>query len=119
MPFNINKYHILHVGTRNQIFDYEMNGFNLDSVQCVKELGVSIASSLKFSQQCKDAAGKGNRMLGFINRNFSIKYRNIILPLYISLVRPHLEHAVCCVILVSPSNTEYSKIRNCSERLRR
>ncbi len=26
MPFNVNKCHILHVGTRNQNFDYEMNG---------------------------------------------------------------------------------------------
>ncbi len=31
---------------------YEMNGVKLESVQCVKDLGVSIASNLKFSQQC-------------------------------------------------------------------
>ncbi len=84
MPFNVNKCHILLVGTRNQKFDYEMNGVKLDGVQCVKNLGVSIASNLKFSQQCKDAAGKANRMLGFINRNFSFKNKDIILPLYIS-----------------------------------
>ena len=94
MPFNINKCHILQVGTRNKKFDYEMNGVKLESVQCVKDLGVTVASSLKFSQQCKDAAGKANRMLGFINRNISFKNKDIILPLYISLVRPHLEYAV-------------------------
>ncbi len=33
-------------------------------------------------------------MLGFINRNFSFKNKDIILPLYISLVRSHLEYAV-------------------------
>ncbi len=71
-----------------------MNGVKLESVQCVKDLGVTIASSLKFSQQCKDAAGKANRMLGFINTNFSFMNKDIILPLYISLVRPHLEYAV-------------------------
>ncbi len=63
MPFNVNKCHILHVDTRNQKFDYEMNGVKLDGVQCVKDLGVSTASNLKFSQQCKDVAGKANRML--------------------------------------------------------
>ncbi len=43
-----------------------MNGVKTGSVQCVKDLGVTIASNLKFSQQCKDTAGKVNRMLGFI-----------------------------------------------------
>jgi len=35
-----------------------------------------------------------SRMLGYINRNFSFKNKDIILPLYISLVRPHLEYAM-------------------------
>ncbi len=100
MPFNVNKCHILHVGTRNKRKEneYEMNGTKLERVQCVKDLGVAIASSIKFSQQCKDAAGKANRMLGFINRNISFKNKDVIViqPLYeyIRLVRPHVEHAV-------------------------
>ncbi len=57
-----------------------MKGTKLESVQCVKELGVTVAST----QQCKDAAGKANRMLGFIDRNFSFKNKNVILPLYTS-----------------------------------
>ncbi len=95
MPFD-HKCLILQVGTRNQTFDYEVNGTKLESVQCIKVVGVAIASSLKFSQQCKDAAGKVNRMLGFINRNFLFKNKDVILPLYISYVRPHLEYAVQC-----------------------
>ncbi len=64
MPFNVNKCHILQVGTRNKKkSEYEMNGTKLESVQCVKDLGVTVASSHKFSQHCKDAAGKANRML--------------------------------------------------------
>ncbi len=94
MPFNVKKCHILQVGTRNLKYDYEMGGEKLESVHCVKDLGVTIASNLKFSQQCKEAAGKANRMLGFIKRNFSFKNKAIILPLYNSLVRPHLEYAV-------------------------
>ncbi len=50
-----------------------MNGIKLESVQCVKDLGVKIVSSLKFFQQCKDVTGDANRMLGFMKRNFSIK----------------------------------------------
>ncbi len=71
-----------------------MNGAKLGSIQCVKDLGVSVVSSLKFSHQCKDAAGKANRMLGLINRNTSFKTKDVMLPLYTSLVRPHLEYTV-------------------------
>ena len=94
MPFNVDKCQVLQVGTRNKKFDYEMRGIKLKSVQCVKDLGVKIASNLKFSQQCVDATNKANRMLGFIKRNFLFKNKDVILPLYTSLVRPHLEYAV-------------------------
>ncbi len=56
MAFNANQCQILQVGTRNQKFDYEMNGVKFESVQCVKDLGVTIASNFKFSQQYKYAA---------------------------------------------------------------
>ncbi len=72
-----------------------MNGTKIESVQCVKEFGVTIASSLKFFfQKCKRAAGKANRSLCFYKKNFSFKNKDVILPLYISLVRPHHKYAV-------------------------
>ncbi len=71
-----------------------MNGTKLKSVHVKKDLGITVASCLKFSQQCKDTTGKANRMLGFINKNISFKNKDVILPMYISLVRPHLEHAM-------------------------
>ncbi len=87
MPFNIKICHSLQVGTRNLKYDYEMSSKKLESIYCVKDLGVTIALNLKFSQQCKEAAGKANRILGFIKRNFSFKNKDVILPLYNSLVR--------------------------------
>ncbi len=71
-----------------------MNGTKLESVQCAKDLSVSVMSSLKFSQQCKDATGEANRMLGFINGKISFKTKDVILPLYTGTVRPHLIYAV-------------------------
>ncbi len=85
---------ILQLGTRNLKYDYEMSGKKLESVHCVKDLGVMIAANLELSQQCKEAEGKVNGILGFIKRNFSFRNKDIILPLYKSLVRPHLEYAV-------------------------
>ncbi len=50
-----------------------MNVVKLESGQCIKDVGITIASRLKFSYQYKDVASKAKRMLGFINRNFSFK----------------------------------------------
>ncbi len=74
-----------------------MNGTKLETVQCVKDFGVTTASNLKFFQQCKDAARKANGMLGFYKQKLFVKKKiEVFVPLYsyISLVRPHLEYAV-------------------------
>ncbi len=76
MPFNVKKCHILQVGTTNIKYDYEMSGEKLESVHCVKDLGVTMTSNPKFSQQCKEAADKANRILGSIKRNFSFKNKH-------------------------------------------
>ncbi len=78
MSFNVNKCCILQVGTRNQKFDYKMNGTKLLNVQCVKDLDLTIASSLSLSQQCKDSTSKANRMLSSINRNFMFKSTDVM-----------------------------------------
>lgn len=94
MPFNVNKCQVLHIGSNNNKFEYKMSNKILNTAKNAKDLGVTISQDLKFSQQCNKAASKANRMLGFINRNFTFKSKEIILPLYTSLVRPHLEYAV-------------------------
>ncbi len=98
MPFNINKRHILQVGVETKYLT--MNGTKLKSAQMHKKNpGVTITSSLKFFKQYKDAAGDTDRMLDFMNRNFSFKNKDIILPMYISLVRhpPRIHHAILFV----------------------
>ncbi len=72
-----------------------MNGVKLESVLCVKDLGVTFAPSVQFFHQCKEAAGKADIMIGFINSSFSFKNENIILPLHISLVRPYTWNMKC------------------------
>ncbi len=71
-----------------------MRGVKLKSVQCIKDLEVKIASNLKFSEQCIDAANEADIMLGHIKINFLFKNKDVILLLYTSLVRPHLEYGV-------------------------
>ena len=50
----------------------------------------SLACSVREKSPCVESA------LGFIARTFEYRSKDIILPLYKSLVRPHLEYAVQC-----------------------
>ncbi len=52
-----------------------------------------IVLNLKF-KDAKMPRVKAKRMLGFMNRNFSLKNKDLILPVYISLVRLHTEYGV-------------------------
>ena len=94
MQFNIDKCHTLHTGYRNIKFSYNMSGSRLSESHEQKDLGIIITHNLKFGKQCIEASNKANRVLGFISRTFEYKSKDIILPLYKSLVRPLLEYAV-------------------------
>ncbi|GAB0179783.1 mitochondrial enolase superfamily member 1 [Grus japonensis] len=68
MKFTKAKCKVLHVGRRNP--KHDMSG------------------------QCALAAQKVNRVLGCIKRGVTSRSREVILPLYSALVRPHLEYCI-------------------------
>lgn len=94
LDFNINKCKVLHVGSNNINHVYTLGGRPLETTRQEKDLGVIVSSDLKVHNQCVEQCKKANRILGFVSRNFEYKSKDIILPLYKSLVRPHLEYAV-------------------------
>ena len=90
MLFNYGKCKCLHTGHGNEDAHYTMG----DTAVKEKDLGLTISADMKVSEQCAIAAAKGNQILGLIRRNIVYKEKELILPLYKTIVRPHLEYCI-------------------------
>ena len=94
MLLNFGKCKCLHTGHRNLNVNYKMGDTVLGTTVKEKDLGVTISTDMKVSEQCGIAASKGNQILGLIRRNITYKEKKLIIPLYKAIVRPHLEYCI-------------------------
>ena len=94
MLFNYGKCKCLHTGHGNKDAQYTMGYTVLDTTVKEKDLGLTISAVMKVSEQCAIAAAKGNQILGLIRRNIVYKENELIIPLYKTIVRPHLEYCI-------------------------
>ncbi|CAJ0967591.1 unnamed protein product [Ranitomeya imitator] len=94
MRFNNDKCKVIHMGRRNQYHHCTLNGKPLGKSDREKDLGILVNDKLTWSSQCQAAAAKANRIMGCIKRGLDTHDESIILPLYKSLVRPHMEYCV-------------------------
>ena len=71
-----------------------------------------LSTYLKVESQCNEACLKANRMLGLIKRTFVVKTPEVMLNLYKTLVRPHLNIAYLLGLHITKRIK--SSLRKCS-----
>jgi len=94
MRFNKAKCRVLHLGRVNPRYQYRLGDEGIESSPQEKYLGILMDKKMHMSWQCAFTAQKANCSLGCIKRNVACRLREVILPLYFALVRPHQEHCV-------------------------
>ena len=94
MAFNISKCAVIHFGNKNPKYAYHMGEMELKQSKEEKDLGVYITENMKFSKHCAEAVKKANKVIGMIKRNFINFDKEVMMMLYKSLIRPHIDYCV-------------------------
>lgn len=90
LPLNLDKCQVL---TRlESSINTEHTG--IAPVSVVRDLGIKVASDFKWAPQCQFAAGKAWKELFRLCGTVSSRTPEVFIPLYSTIVRPHLEYCV-------------------------
>ncbi|KAM9591203.1 uncharacterized protein ACIBXB_006092 [Morphnus guianensis] len=94
MKFSKDKCKVLHLGKHNPGVQHRLGPTRLGSSSVERDLGILMDNKLSMSKQCAAVAKQANRMLGCINEGIGSRDKEVIIPLYSALVRPHLEYCL-------------------------
>jgi len=94
MQLNKSKCRVLHLGRNNPMHQYRLGVDLQESSSAERDLGVLVEDRLTMSQQCVLVAKKASGLLRCIKKSVASRSREVLLPLYSTLMRPHLEYCV-------------------------
>ena len=94
MNFNPTKCAVVHIGKNNGRQSYFLGGNELKVVEEEKDLGVVFSESFSWYNHIQESIGKAKRMTSWILRNVLFREVDVLLPVYKSMIRPHLEYCV-------------------------
>ena len=95
--FNTSKCIVIHFGKDNPKYKYYIRNGNtlteLTESVCERDLGVYVDNQLKFDSHILNKTKQARKVCGMINRTVSFKTKEIMVPLFKTLVRPVVEYA--------------------------
>lgn len=112
--YNEVKCTVLHLGQNNHV---EQDGLGTDwlgNASTGEGLQVLVGNNLAMNQQCTRAAMKANIIFGNMGKNIANRSRELIIPLCLTVLRPHLEkRAQCWTPPIQEMSAHWSKSSGC------
>ena len=95
MKFNPSKCKVLCISNKKvpPMRNYEFCGSNLEQVQSVSYLGITINDKVKWSEHISNVTSKASKTLGMAKRNFWNCPKNVKETVYCTIIQPRLEYA--------------------------
>jgi hypothetical protein len=87
------KCNIMHMGYSNSRYSYHLGDSPVLSVSCIRDLGVTVTNTMKFSDHCQKLAKTGFQKVNLIFSAFRCHSRSLLCQLFTVFVLSKLEYA--------------------------